>query len=358
MKAIRRALDTRKNQPASSLSGPEIVVYTEPLSTKMTFIYTTCRKDPKLKWFVDSLYNQILDASFDIANIQLVIVDFELQYDETRRTRFSGIVNGRFDFVHVTPKPSPWQGAHRLTKMNCFSASLSRNTGICYARNPYVFFIDDLCVLAAGSFKHMVEYAKKQIIVGFSYKKVHDLVVVNGHVESVRETPSGIDTRYHLDIFTRLPGSSLFGYSASPLNAILSVNGYDEICNSVAGEDYNYGIRVEKAGNEIYYSKHVLFYETEDTVDEVTFLRRDPYITDGEYGELMKRFNIIKRWDLNGRTDISHLVLDLLTRDKTWTEGNDYNLSELRSLIQNGGPFPATFDPDMRTIEGILLRDL
>ena len=206
----------------------------------------------------------------------------------------------------------------------------------------------------------MIEYAKKNLIVGFSYKKVHDLIVSEGNVLSVREEPSGVDTRYNLfsETFCKITGSQFYGYSASPSSAFLSVNGYDEICNSIAGEDYNYGIRVEKAGNEIYYSKRVLFYETEDIIEEVSFLRRDPLVSDEAYKGLMRRFNIIERWDPNGRTDISHLTLDMLMRDKTWTEGNDYNLSELRNRVLGGGSFPVVLDPEMRSIEGVLLRDI
>jgi hypothetical protein len=351
MKAIRTAIvkKPRNIQP---------VIVNSKDTPSLSFIYTTCRKDPKLVWFVDSLYNQVQEMGYDISKIQLVVVDFELQYDGNRQNMVDSIIRKRFDYVHVHPKPSPWQGVHRLMSCNAFSASLSRNTGVCYARHPYLFFIDDLCVLAPGSFFHMVDYAKRNIIVGFSYKKVHDLVVVGGSIKNVREVSHGVDTRYHLDMFTRLPGSSLFGYSASPLSVVLSVNGYDEICNSIAGEDYHYGIRVEKAGYEIYYSKYVLFYETEDTINEISFLRRDPLLTEEDYANQMKRFNIRLRWNPNGRTDISHLVLDLLTRDKTWTEGNDYNLAELRNIIQNGGSFPTSCDVDMKTIEGVFLRDL
>lgn len=346
MKAIRAAL-VKKHKPAQPDEPPSL-----------SFIYTTCRKDPKLLWFVDSLYNQVHELGYNLSKIQLIIVDFELQYDESRRNMVDTIVRNRFEYIHVAPKPSPWQGKYRLISCNAFSASLSRNTGVCYARHPYLFFIDDLCVLAPGSFSHMVDYAKRNIVVGFSYKKVHDLVVSGGTIENVREVSHGIDTRYHLDMFTKISGTSLFGYSASPLSVVLSVNGYDEICNSIAGEDYHYGIRVEKAGNEIYYSKHVLFYETEDTNEEVSFLRRDPLLTDEDYSELMKRFNIVRRWDPNGRTDVSHLVLDLLTRDKTWTEGNEYNLSELRTRILGGGTFLDVFDLDTKTLEGAFLRDL
>jgi hypothetical protein len=352
MKAVRAALVSKRPQ----IIQPAVITPDEGPS--LSFIYTTCRKDPKLKWFVDSLYNQVKEVGYNISKIQLIVVDFELQYDESRRTMVDSIIRKRFDYVHVPPKPSPWQGKFRLMSCNAFSASLSRNTGVCYAHHPYLFFIDDLCVLAPGSFSYMIDYAKQNIIVGFSYKKVHDLVVTDGTIVNVREVSRGIDTRYHLDMFTKLPGSSLFGYSASPLSVVLSVNGYDEICNSIAGEDYHYGIRVEKAGNEIYYSKHVLFYETEDTSEEVSFLRRDPLLTEEEYSELMKRFNIVKRWYPDGRTDVSHLVLDLLTRDKTWTEGNDYNLAELRKTIQNGDAFLNTFDQDIKTIEGVLLREL
>jgi hypothetical protein len=349
MKSIRSAFAKRYPEPAPEPAQPP---------PKITFIYTTCRKDPKLLWFVDSLYAQALEIAYDVSQIQLVVVDYELQYDESRRDLIKTIISSRFDFNHVSPKPSPWQGKHRLLSRNAFSASLSRNTGVCYAHHPYLFFIDDLCVLAPGSFSHMLDYAKQNIVVGFSYKKVHDLVVTGGTIENVREVPHVIDTRYHLDMFTRISGSSLFGYSASPLSVVLSVNGYDEICNSIAGEDYNYGIRVEKAGNEIYYSKHVLFYETEDTPGEVSFWRRDPLLTTEEYDEQMKRFNILQRWDPNGRTDMSHLILDMLMRNQTWTEGNDYNLAELRTRILDGGSFPDVFDPDMKTVEGVFLRDL
>jgi hypothetical protein len=53
----------------------------------ITFIYITCRNEPKLEWFVDSLCNQK-----DNTPIQLVIVDYALQFDETRKELFSKIL--------------------------------------------------------------------------------------------------------------------------------------------------------------------------------------------------------------------------------------------------------------------------
>ena len=125
----------------------------------ITFIYTTCRKDPKFQWFVDSLYNQVIEEKFDCSKIEIVLVDFELQYDESRKDTMANIINNRFDFIHISSKPSPWQGKHRLTSRDCFSASLARNTGIGYAKHNYIVFIDDLSILSPGSFKNIVEYS-------------------------------------------------------------------------------------------------------------------------------------------------------------------------------------------------------
>ena len=326
----------------------------------ISFVYTTCRKNPKFEWFVDSLYNQIIEEKFDISNIEIIMVDFELQYDDTRRDRMKQIVNDRFKFVHVEPMPSPWQGKHRLSSRDCFSASLARNTGVCYVSSDYVFFIDDLCVLEPGSFKYMAEYATKKIVVAFAYKKVWDLEVESGSIVNKREHEGGIDFRLKQgDSFRQIGGSQLYGYSGSPLSVLLSVNGYDEICNSVAGEDYQYGMRVEKIKTPIFYSRHVLFYESEDLADQGNvFLRRDPLLTEEQYSELMKRYNILTRWTPGARTDVSHLILDMLTRNKSWTEGNDYNLTDLKKTIQSGESFQTFFDVNMKTIEGVLLKDL
>lgn len=322
----------------------------------ITFVYTSCRKEPKFEWFVDSLYNQVIEEKFDISKIEIIMVDFEVQYDESRLQTMKNVVKDRFKFTHVPSMPSPWQGKNRLTSKNCFSASLARNTGICYASFDYVFFIDDLCVLEPGSFKYMVEYAEKKIIVAFGYKKVWDLEVENGIIVGKRETPGGTDFRLNQgDAFRKIGGSQLYGYSGSPLSVLLSVNGYDEICNSIGGEDYHYGMRIEKLSIPIYYSKHVMFNESENLADQGNvFLRRDPLISKEEYDALMKKYNIQYRWDPNGRTDISHLVLDMLTRNKSWTEGNNYTLVDLR----NKKIFETSFSNDIKTLDGVYLRDL
>jgi glycosyltransferase involved in cell wall biosynthesis len=321
----------------------------------ITFVYITCRNEPKLEWFVDALCNQK-----DSTPIQLVIVDYALQFDDTRKELFSKIVRDRVDFIHVPSKPSPVQGKYRLTSKNYFSAGSARNTGICYAKYDYLVFVDDTSIIEEGSFSEIVKCARKNIVVGFGYKKVHDLSVVDGKVITKREEQSGIDSRWNQGTeFREMHGSQLYGYSASPLSVVLRVNGYDEICNTLGYEDLHYGILVSKLKIPVYYNKKVVFYESEELADQGNvFTRRDPLLTKEHYESLMVKYNVTKRWKPEGRFDLSHFLLDLLMRDKCWTEGNDYNLAELRTKIQQGGEFETKFDPDMKTIEGLYYRDL
>ena len=321
----------------------------------ISFIYITCRKEPKLEWFVDSLCNQKDDTP-----IQLVIVDYELQYDETRKELFSNIVRERLDFIHVSSKPNPVQGKYKLTSKNYFAAGSARNTGICYAKYDYLVFVDDTSVMAEDSFIELVKCAKEKLIVSFGYKKVWEMVVENGKLISKRSEESGVDSRWNQGSeFRKIGGSQLFGYSASPLSVIIRVDGYDEICNTMGGEDYHYGMRVEKLNIPIYYNRNVVFYESEELADQGNvFMRRDPLLTKEHYEELMTKYNIPSRWVSDARYDLSHLVLDMLIRNKSWTEGNTFTLSDLRNHIQTGGTFNNEFDPDMKTIEGLYYRDL
>ena len=328
----------------------------------ISFIYITCRKYPKLEWFIDALYNQASEIKFDINKIQIVIVDDVLQYDENncRKDMINKIINNRFDYIHIPPKPSNIQGKYKLTKINYHACSIPRNTGICYAKHNYIAFIDDLSTLEESSFKEIIKCATSNIVVGFGYKKVYNLSVINGKIITKTEHEGGIDSRLKIGKnYRKISGSQLYGYNAAPLSVILKVNGYDEFCNTMGGEDYHYGMRIDKLNIPIYFNGNVIFYESEEiSNEENVFIRRDPLLTKEVYINLMTKFNISKRYDINGRYDLSHFVLDSLTRDKSWTEGNDYNLAELRNKIQNGGEFNNTFDPNAKTIEGLFIKDL
>jgi nucleoside-diphosphate-sugar epimerase len=86
----------------------------------------------------------------------------------------------RFEFVHVSPMPSAYQGKNKLSKLNYFCCSIARNTGVCYAKYPYIAFIDDLSVMGNGSLHEIVNCANKNIVAAFAYKKVFNLEVEDG----------------------------------------------------------------------------------------------------------------------------------------------------------------------------------
>lgn len=318
----------------------------------ITFVYITCRKDPKFEWFIDSLEKQR-----DSTPLQIVLVDYELQYDASRREKYD--ISKRFDFIHTVPFPSEYQGPHRITSKNYFASSLPRNTGIVFAKYDYIVFVDDLSVIEQDSFPHLVDYAKRKLVIAFGYKKVYDLIVRDGQIISKKETSQGIDVRLEGPEFRSIHGSQLYGYAASPKSVLFSVNGYDEICNSMGGEDYNYGIRVTKTGSPVYYSSKVLFYESEDYADQGNvFVRRDYLLTNELYDSLMKQFGVTNRWDPNGTKDLSHFALDLLMRPKSWAEGNNYNLKERHDTFRAGKQLVIPINKDLKTLEGLLVRDL
>lgn len=313
----------------------------------ITFVYITCRKECHFEWFISSLLAETIREHVNTNNIQIVLVDFHAP----RPIECVGFAN----FIHTSPMPNPWQGPHRLTSRNHFSAAAARNTGIYFTRSEYVCFIDDTSVMVPGSLKHILTYAQKQLVVAFSYKKVYDLQVSSlGTIDNKREWPQGIDVRLGKGKpFRRISGSQLCGYAAMPLAVLLKVNGYDEITNGIGGEDYHLGIRLTQIGQLIYYSEHVQFFEAEDVCPEEPFVRRDPELTTEQEAHLRKQFNVTKRFrPLPHRLDVSHFILDLTTTGYT-TRGNMYNLGALRKST-----FNTKFDPNMKSLDGVFLRDL
>lgn len=98
-----------------------------------SIIYPTFRKDPKLKWFVDSLLKDI--DSEDLARTQLVIVD-RWATTKTRKAWLArqGDMASFATVTHTPVKPNVWCGEHRLPKSDYFAAANYRNTGLLHAR--------------------------------------------------------------------------------------------------------------------------------------------------------------------------------------------------------------------------------
>jgi hypothetical protein len=321
----------------------------------LTFIYSTYRATCLFDWFVDSLAREPeADPS-----MQIVCVDAMLLQEgaEARREEMEKAVAGRFQFVHVPPKPNPYQGPHRLTSKTYFSASNPRNSGIVLASHSYVCFIDDLSIMQAGSLRVILQAKKEGKVLGCAYKKVHNLA----RDGSMYDCTNGLDSRWNLakegQTFVKIEGSQLYGYSCMPLEAILEINGYDHIADSIGLEDSHAGHRLQKSGQAIWYSREACFLESEDypSMSEGAVRRRGNKMSPQAYKDLLKKYGITRRWHADGPLFADHFLLDTMTLPTFRSIGNDF---DLRAIRAGTASFPTSFNEEMRTLDNVLLRDL
>lgn len=280
----------------------------------LTIAYLTNRRDCRVEWFVDSLKREIAHFG-DGLQIRTVMVDF---YADQRKGLYP------FDF-HVTPKPTVWQGAHRLTTKDYFAPSNARNTALCLAPEGWLLSVDDLSVLTPGFLRAVRDAMDNNYIVCGAYKKVRNLTVHKGSVVTCEERQQGMDSRWtigHDSHAVPIGGGQMFGCSTCiPVESLLSINGWDEDCDSMGSEDYITGLMLESAPGSIRYDRRMLTYESEELHHvEKPFLR------------------IIKA----GAPDRSWVILNQV-RSGLRTKGACYypeGLREVRRKVLAGDPFP------------------
>jgi len=303
---------------------------------KLTICYFTNRKDPKIEWFFDSLLLQ----SGGVIDFEVVIVDF---YAGERPIQIPEPI--RHCTRHVKPKPTVWQGEHRLTSKNYFAAANMRNTAICMCRTEYISFMDDLSVLLPG----WLDKAKSSLEPGAymlgSYMKVKDLVVENGAVKSFSPFPPGVDSRWNAGSDSRdvvAAGSWMFGYVTGPLEGFLRINGFDEDCDSMGGEDYLAGMMLERNGYRFRYSRKMLVYESEEG-----HYADEPFV------------RLIKKTPSHDK-DSSHAILDHVMGGGRLRAPNyfDGSIRDLRERIIAGEPFPITKTPEHDWRDGQPIREM
>lgn len=231
----------------------------------LTIAYLTCRMNPRFEWFFQSLERE---TGGDYIGIKVVVVDHHfgkpLRHPKCKLPE---------NMVHTAPKPTVWNGPHRLTTQDYFAASNARNTAVCHADNGYIAFVDDLSVLLPGWLNAVREAMAGGYIVLGCYKKMNKLVVENGEVKSFEDFPPGVDTRMAIigkpGQAVPCGGDRLFGCSfAAPVEALLQVNGSDEDCDAMGGEDYILGMMLEHHGWKLRYDMRMMTYESEEAHSE------------------------------------------------------------------------------------------
>jgi hypothetical protein len=309
---------------------------------EFSIAYFTNRKDPKIEWFAYTLKKEI--ESFNFAPAEIIIVDYYA--DEDGRRKFIQEKLGNWTALtpklwHIPPKPCAVQGKHRKTSRNHFAAANARNTAFARCSNDYIVCVDDLSALNRGwlnQISHAMEH--KYCVLG-AYKKVLNLIVDPSGAISFNHHPPGVDSRWNSGSdagIVRAAGSWLFGCSFGlPIEFAERVNGFDEACDMQGAEDYDFGIRLERAGAKIFYNRNLMTWESEEE-----------HHSPGN--EKFTRESKLMFYD-GGMIGSDHVMLRRVMREnRSWTIGNDFTLSDLRKQILAGGQFPIpTREIDWRT---------
>ena len=259
------------------------------MSAGLTIAWLTSRRDACFDWFCDSLHREC-GGAYD--GISVIAVDYWAnpfgctpEMHEDRRAYILQSLRCRMgNFKWIAPKPNPWQGPYRQTREDWFAAASARNTAVCFCETDWLAFVDDLSVLQPGWLAevHNAMRFEKTVTCG-SYRKVKDLLVVNGEVagfkphligEPGKQTDAGMDSRLQYVANGQIAahakaslesGSWLFGCScAMPLEALLQVNGWDERCDGMGAEDTNTGINLAKKGWRFRYAPGMATLESEE----------------------------------------------------------------------------------------------
>lgn len=331
--------------------------------------FVTNRKEPRIRWFFDSLHREL---GGDYSGVKIIVVDKWCSWNEwlneddeinggyrhrkvPRMTsaHYSALLDKRMsDFqnmahsaiCHVPPKPTVWAGAFtRRTSQDYFAPSNARNTGLCLAPDGYIAYVDDLSVLLPGWWEQVQKAVVGNYIACGTYQKVNKLEVTSGDVVSWDETESGIDSRkqfFTSDEPFKCGGGWMYGCSmAIPVEALLTINGFDEDHDSMGGEDTAAGIMLERNGFELRMCPKMKTFESEE---------------DHHVEKPAKR--IIK--PQAGYKDASHAILDWIQNGNRIKAPNYQDMRQTRESVLNGEKFPNVTIPEHHWPDGVALKDM
>lgn len=202
---------------------------------KITIACITAREEPHLEWLCDGIEQQTQKGD----KIELIVVDAL-----GRPATAIGYrpVKAITSLIETRPKPTVWQGQHRITSHDFFANANARNTAIVLCDTDYICFLDDRCRLGPGWLAQVRLGAKKRSsVVCGPYDKHEDWGISVDHRR--QHAPQGKQN---------CGGGWCYGGNfALPLKWLLEVNGCEEGCDPVGLEDCVLGHMLENVGRRI-----------------------------------------------------------------------------------------------------------
>lgn len=261
----------------------------------LTICYTTSRKTPMFRWFVDSLKNQLQSRD----GLSIIVVDFHAR--EGRHEEKLLLSDLGVDWTWTACKPCVWQGDYKLTKDEWWAKSAYLNTAICLCETDWIAFVDDRSVLLPGWLDSVKEAMAGNYAVCGAYEKRHNMTVENGVIRH-GGTITGVDPRTRGDArAAKAPGQWWFGCNnAMPLEWALRINGYDESCDSLGMEDVLFGQMMELSGFPIKYDGRMKIVEDRTPDQSESFVKR----TDKGISPNDKSHALLKR--VAGKKEATH----------------------------------------------------
>jgi hypothetical protein len=281
-----------------------------------SIVFVTARDNPKFGWMA-SVANEI-----------------------KRRLNYSPpiIVVSRNPIAGVPthqPKPTIWQGEHRVTKENWWAISNARNTGICLCQTEYICFFDDRCVVAPGYVDALTDAMEGGYAMAGAYQKRINMKAVAASIVNEGQL-IGEDSRVeHMvknNLVNPLPIGAdwFFGANcAMPLEWALQVNGYPEIADGVGFEDVLFGLLLFNNGLPMKFDRRALVIQ-DRTPGQIgpTYIRRDKGRDKGNKEE-EKAYKLLRMFQNKACKTAKHVP------------GWDINLRQIRAEVLAGKPFPA-----------------
>lgn len=317
----------------------------------LTIAYVTGRREPRLGWFARTLVSQVDHLHpRDRGILKRVIIISPHAIDDTLRSSLSSQL-GQYgvDLIVSKPKPTVWQGPHRLTSKDYFAVSNARNTAICLTQTGHIAFVDDLSALDQDWLLVATGWTRTDTVVCGRYTKANNIIIdIRDSGAHMEYDVASRDARNEIAKGRVIPcqGNWMYGCTlVAPIQAFLDVNGYPEACDSMGYEDVVCGPVIQNAGYKFFYDPYLHIIESEaDHHVGVQMAREDPCRGDP---------------NANPRDDMSHAALRMWKNEKRFMNFfGPEGISGLRNRVLRGEEFPVMTEPSVRWFDSKLLSEL